>query len=292
MKEVTKEGIIPVQGTAVSIDICNSTESFGKWEQQTPKDFYSYSEIEMFQVIEKMYDAIIYSLKPYEKVGNIIQFTGDGALLFFEDPIGMSTTECAIEFGISFLAVWTKNCAWTSEFQQIRFRICLDKGKVMTNPIGGLWSGLALNYASKMRHKDKRVLDYNRITISEEVKNSLSETSIYRDLFHKTEEYRVSSDKIISLYNIVIKKPNIIYPLEIKNLQNVPICMCIAAIEVDFQRINAVLESIKAQTFLPQYVLVYTSIDNTKKLKDKAYPFKCHFFLLNSKKKDPMLEMF
>ncbi|GFO85838.1 glycosyltransferase family 2 protein [Anaerostipes butyraticus] len=284
MKKV-KNGIVPLQGVAVSIDMCSSTKKFIEIEKNKQGGNLSRNQIATFQIVEKMYQAIMYAFEPYKNMAHIIQFTGDGALLFFSEELGLSTAESAVEFGINFLNIWKKFCVWSDEFKQIVFRVCLEKGEVQTNPISGLWNGLVLNYASKMEHKKRTKLDTNRITISEKVMESLLENHVYKYLFLKTEEYKISLDKKIGLYNIEVLDTMQVSALVERNqnkgkyLKKVPICMCIVATETDYERIEAVLLAIEVQTFLPKYVLIYTSDANVRKLKKKSFSFKCKFFL-------------
>lgn len=265
--------VMPICGTAVSLDICDSTNKFEKISESSGGSF------NLYRVVDKVQKVILYALSG--TAGHLVRFTGDGALIFFEEPIGISSTELAIEFGINFLDIWSKCCVWFQELKGIKFRVCLDQGDVMTNPDGGLWSGLTLNCASKMQHPIKK-WEENRIIISERVKNEIPENSIYRALFFETGTCKVGSNQIV-LNNLDVGRCALASFDKRSELskevseEKKPICMCVSGIGTDYTRMKVVLQSIKSQSYIPEYVIVATSMNNINLLKKELFPFEIEF---------------
>lgn len=268
------ETVRPMCGIVVSLDICKSTKIFEKIVENGTKDNNSNS-FELYQVVDKIYKAIEWSVSGFS--GEIIRFTGDGALIFFEESMGMSSTEQALEFSISFSNLW-KTCKGCFDMlREINFRICLDKGRVMSNPDGGLWSGLVLNRASKMRHIEGEEKFLNRVTISENVLNSISEQSIYYNLFKETGQCKIG-DMSMKLYNISIEFEGKGCENEVQKVLSIPCGICLNGVKTSFSRIESVLSSIKNQNVLPKRVILATSKNNIEKIKIYSmFPFEIVF---------------
>lgn len=264
------ETVRPMCGIVVSLDICKSTNIFEKIVKKGTKDKNS-DGFELYQVVDKIYKAIEWSVSSFS--GEIIRFTGDGALIFFEESMGMSSTELALEFSISFSNLWKKSKECFDMLREINFRICLDKGQVMSNPDGGLWSGLVLNRASKMRHMEGEEKFLNRVTISENVFKSISEQSIYYNLFQETGQCKIG-DILMKLYNISIEFEGNGSENEVQKVSSIPCGICLNGINTSFSRIASVLGSIRNQNVLPKRVILATTKSNIEKVKiGNEFPF-------------------
>lgn len=268
------ETVRPMCGIVVSLDICKSTNIFEKIVEKGTKNKNS-DGFELYQVVDKIYKAIEWSVSGFS--GEIIRFTGDGALIFFEESMGMSSTELALEFSISFSNLWKKCKECFDMLREINFRICLDKGQVMSNPDGGLWSGLVLNRASKMRHMEGEEKFFNRVTISKDVLDSISEKSIYHNLFNETGQCKIG-DIQMKLYNISFEFEEKGNENEVQKAYSIPCGICLNGIDTSFSRIASVLGSVKNQTILPKRVILATTGSNIEKIKKNyTFPFETVF---------------
>lgn len=236
--------ITPLSGVAVSLDICNSTSILEEFRD----------EFLIHEVVDKVYKAINYSL--CNSSGQLVRYTGDGALIFFRDSIAISSTDNAINFAINFINIWKRCSNWFSSLSKLKFRVCLDRGQVMTNSDGGLWSGLTLNRASKMRTSNN--LYECRVTVSKSVVDSIMKDSFYFNLFKETGICTIGKTNI-KLYNITFDDIEETTQLP-KCVKTVPICLCIIGIGTSISRIKCVLSSINHQTLLPKMVFLATTI--------------------------------
>ena len=102
--------------------------------------------------------------------------------MFLPQNIGISPVCTAIDMSIEFVNNWKKCCEWFL-FGDCPIRIIIDYGTVRTNSDGGLWVGIPLNIAAKVKICDNSITDNNRVIITEHVYNEIPEDSIYRILF-------------------------------------------------------------------------------------------------------------
>ena len=266
------ENIKLTNGTVVSLDMIGSTKLFESIKDGDNEP----AEYKRFQIIEKMHTAIEYILEPTD--GMIVHYTGDGALIFFEDKYPATSAEQSIIFGIDFSCIWRRWKQCFTFLNSVDFRISIDYGNVIMRNDGGLWSGLVLNYASKIRHsKDEQFA--NRVIVTEKVMKVLPQKSLFKKIFGQDYKYNCTrSDKQL----FFASPSNISNDFEHRDNPNKPLekqkwAVCIVAIDIKQYQIIKTLESIKIQSLLPEHVVVVCDTDIGKALLSaRGYPFEVH----------------
>ena len=255
------------KGSAVSLDIQRFTQIIEQLAKERKED----TDYHLYQLIEKMHNAIEYSIS--STGGEIVHYTGDGALIFFEDYYGMTSAEQAIRFGLDFSCIWRK---WKNCFEylaDINFRICIDYGSVVMREVGGLWSGLVLNKVCKIKHKKDECLK-NRVVVTEAVMDALPQKSFYKKIFILADGYYITGSRGISDTLSINQGINILSG-KTNTREMLDWAVCIAGIDRDSCRLERVLKSIYYQSCIPKTVLIVgekTSIDSL--LSKYKYPFK------------------
>ena len=260
------ENIKWTKGFAVSLDIQGSTQIFEQLGKERNED----TDYQLYQLIERMHKAIEYTIS--STGGEIVHYTGDGALIFFEDYYGMTSAEQAIRFGLDFSCIWRK---WQKCFEYlagINFRICIDYGSVVMREDGGLWSGRVLNKVCKMKHKKDECLK-NRVVVTEAVMDALPPKNFYKKIFELIDEYYITGSRNLSENLSINQKIYLFGGTYTRKILNWAVC--IAGIDKDSCRLESVLKSIDYQTCIPKSVFIVgekTSIDRL--LNKYKYPIK------------------
>ena len=261
------ENIKWTKGSAVSLDIQGSTEIFTQLENVGNKE----TDYQLYQLIEKMHKAIEYAISSTD--GKIVHYTGDGALIFFEDPYGMTSAEQAIRFGVDFSCIWRK---WKKCFEyliDIDFRICIDYGSVVMREDGGLWSGLVLNKACKIKHKKDKDLK-NRVVVTEAVMDALPQHSIYKEIFILVDDFYIIGSRDTSKNPSDVQN-TFLLPETMNTRKMLNWVVCIAGINKDSCSLGSVLQSISYQSCIPKTVIIVGKKTSIASLFIKnVYPFK------------------
>lgn len=245
------------EGCAVSLDIIRSTDKFKK--TKNPQKLY--------QIVDKIQKAIEYAISSTN--GIIVHYTGDGALVFFEDIFGMTSVEQAIRFGLDFSNIWRR---WKKVFDELNkydFRIAIDYGKVVMRDDGGLWSGLALNRACKIRIKGN---DENRVIITNRVFKRIPKTSFLKEVFFEIPDTLLPNEYYAKkLYSTSLLQNNekaqliIDSPFkEHKPDKTLEWAVCVLGIDKKAYQIEIVLESINQQSFMPKSVFLVSDNQTIK----------------------------
>lgn len=245
-------------GTVISIDICNSTDIVLCYSADNEKAF--------FNIKEKLSRLVNYTISGSESI--LIAFTGDGALLFVPEEMGLSSATKAIDLSIGFLNNWKSCRLWFTGLEDVKLRIVLDRGLVQTNEEGGLWSGSAIHLASKIRSQ-KEEYDGDRITITENVYKEIDESHFYKKLFSKTSDIilpknpknKEEAEIIIHLFNIELKNEGLA-SVKPRRKPCTDIVLLISAVNTDHYRLQSVINSIENQSYIPKKIFVVTRYEN------------------------------
>lgn len=269
------ETIKLTKGSAVSLDIIGSTKIFTDIAVNDKES----KNHQIYRIVDKINKAIKHALGASN--GEIVHYTGDGALLFFEDVDEMTSVEQAIRFSLDFSCKWRR---WKTIFEDLRkwnlnFRISIDYGDVVMRDDGGLWSGLVLNHACKIRLKG---LDENRVVITENVKKVLSRASFYEYMFSEVPSDLIEEEcGIGKLYSTALINNNYYYEVINSTPNAIPApekklnwAVCITGIFKAKYQIEIVLNSINLQSYLPEYVIVVCEKDAVNSIKREDYQFK------------------
>ena len=246
------------KGSAVSLDIINSTQIFRRMET-----------LELYQLVDKMHKAIEYAIK--QTNGKVVHYSGDGALLFFEDGNGTTSAEEAIRFGLDYSNIWRKMKCCFDELRSVNFRISIDYGNVIMRDDGGLWSGLVLNYACKIR-VDKN--SENRVIVTEKVIKALPDKSFYLKVFQKID----MDDSVGSGRRLYIMRPipdfNDDNPsrARLKPAQLLKWGVCISGVNKKKEHLEIVLNAIERQSYIPEVVLIVGDSNDIEDIR-KKYSF-------------------
>ena len=267
------ETIKLTKGSAVSLDIIGSTKIFTDIAASDKES----KNHQIYRIVDKINKAIKHALGASN--GEIVRYTGDGALLFFEDVDEMTSVEQAIRFSLDFSCKWRR---WKTIFEDLKkwnlnFRISIDYGDVVMRDDGGLWSGLVLNHACKIRLKDR---DRNRVVITENVKKVLSRASFYEYVFSEVPSDWIEEDcGIGKLYSTDFLNNN--YYMAINSTpdaipapeEKLKWAVCITGICKEKYQIEIVLNSINLQSYLPEYVIVVCEKDVANNINKEKYQF-------------------
>lgn len=279
------ETIKLTKGSAVSIDAIGFTKLI-KAISETGGDSSNYR---IYKIVNRMHKAIKYALGLAN--GKIVHYTGDGALIFFEDIDEMTSAEQAVRFGMEFSCMWRR---WKTIFNDLRFsdlngidkdlnfRISIDYGEVVMRDDGGLWSGLVLNNACKIRLKGN---DKNRVIITLNVMNALPRESLYKQIFKEIPNTNIAEDcgvgklygTCLSDHRIGIEDiaPNTIFELEYPCLEKkLNWIVCISGIDKEHYQIEIVLKSINLQSYQPKCVLIVGEKSVLNRVSLKGLQFK------------------
>lgn len=261
------ETIKLTRGSAVSIDAIGFTKLV-KAISETGKESSHYR---IYKIVDRMHKAIKYALGSTN--GKVVHYTGDGALIFFEDIYEMTSTEQAVRFGMAFSCMWRR---WKTIFNDLKFsdlngidedlnfRIAIDYGDVVMRDDGGLWSGLVLNHACKIRLKGN---DKNRVIITQKVMEVLPEESLYKHIFKAIPNTNIEEDcGVGGLYGTCLSDHRISMDNSTTNTIFEPgySCLekklnwivCISGIYKEKYQIEIVLKSINLQSYQPKCVVI------------------------------------
>ena len=268
------ETIKLTKGSAVSLDIIGSTKVFTAISAIDKES----KNHRIYRIVNRINNAIKHAVGASN--GEIVHYTGDGALLFFEDVDEMTSVEQAIRFGLDFSCKWRR---WKTIFEDLKkwnlnFRIAIDYGDVVMRDDGGLWSGLVLNQACKIRLKEK---DRNRVIITENVKKVLPRASFYEYVFSEVPSNLIGDDcGIGKLYSTGLLNNNYYYRTINSTPSAIPApenklnwAVCITGIGKAKYQIELVLKSINLQSYLPEYVVIVCEKDAVNGIKKEDYQF-------------------
>lgn len=257
------------KGSAVSLDIIGSTDKFKK--TKNPQKLY--------QIVDKVQKAIEYAISSTN--GIVVHYTGDGALVFFEDIFGMTSVEQAIRFGLDFSNIWRR---WKKVFDKLNdydFRIAIDYGKVVMRDDGGLWSGLALNRACKIRIKGN---DENRVIITNRVFKRIQNTSLFKEVFFEIPKKLIPkkhyAKKLYSTRLQINEKAQTIIDTPLKKHEpekTLEWAVCVLGIDKKPYQIEIVLESINQQSYVPKCVFLLSDKEAIQYLGKNKYHFQIVF---------------
>lgn len=257
------------EGSAVSLDIIGSTKRFQ--EDKDPKKLY--------QIIDKVHKAIEYAISSTN--GRVVRYTGDGALVFFEDIFGMTSVEQAIGFGLNFSNIWRR---WKKVFEELskyNFRISIDYGEVVMRDDGGLWSGLALNRACKIRLKEN---DKNRVIITNDVFERLIDASLYKQVFVEIPNSLIAekcdAEKLYSTSLQYTEKAQSIIDAPDKKqepIRTLEWAVCVLGIAKKAYQIEIVLASIDQQSYVPKCVFLVSDRKVIQYIRTNKYHFQIVF---------------
>lgn len=232
-----------INGTAVVVDVVNFTKLTEK------KELY-----DKFLIIQYLSESINYIMS--QTNGRIVHFTGDGAMLFFEEKVTMCSSFEAMAFAIS-LCRWWEFCKNIIDIlKDFKIRVCLDKGQVITNSEGGLWIGDCLNKASHMHG------EAGRVTISNNVYESLN-GSFFHQVFAKVDDETYMDlhkiDKSIACYisSLPIQHSDWLIPIHDNKVSKV--CCLVVGTGVDINRLEVTVDSLLKQSLQPQIIVAVTN---------------------------------
>lgn len=231
-------------GTVVSIDVTNSTklsleQKASAWNKN-------------INCLVDIIDTVLNGTS-----GEVVRYTGDGALLFFQDSTGAISCDEAVRFSIDLCNSWKRYRSYLKDVfigvDKLEIRIVLDWGKVITHLDGGLWSGNSLNIASKIRGCNDRVV------ITEVVKEKMK-NYLYKELFSNVIETAFPNIKALSI-KINHKDDNCdpkgLLDSNIRIIKkNAKIAICVIGTGSKWYQLEAVLTSLFLQSYKNFQVIV------------------------------------